>query len=148
MEYTVKKNKTTRIAYRTMGGVFIVIAFLALGFVCLSDVRYKVLVAAFAAVLLSYGCYLWKMSFRKQAYDITYRFEDAGMIVCHRKGEDKISYSDVLDVQVIVPDPSLAYRIMQIKVKGMQYVLYFNGNVKKCTEIYEYLDKRVERNDV
>ncbi len=144
MEYHVKKNKLTRISYRTVGIMFILVAIAALIAADHMTSGGRVFMILFALVLIWYGAYLFKMSFRRQAYDITFKFEEAGITIYHHRGEEQVPYAGVEDVQIIAPDPDLSYRIVRIKIGKIQYVLPFPNDIELSERVFQYVYSRLE----
>lgn len=145
MEYTVHKNKATRISYRITGIVFLLLAITAIVFAFIRVGSLRVLVAIFSSIGMFYGIYLVKMSFRKQAYDITYQFSEEGILLKYHKGEETLTYDRIIDVSLIEPDPDIAYSIVQIKTEKEQLVLHFVDKDTYANKIFEYLNCRIVR---
>ena len=68
----VVKRKSTRIAYRVVGIIF-VLAGIAVVWWAMGG-HYRMIKAAIAIAAMAYGFYVVKASFRKSAYDMTYLF--------------------------------------------------------------------------
>ncbi|MBR6223201.1 MAG: hypothetical protein IKQ71_07170 [Lachnospiraceae bacterium] len=144
MRYKVKKKPATRIAYRLLGLMFILIALAEVWAVFHMISGGKVLLIMMAVFLIIYGGYLIKMSFRRQAYDITYVFEEPGMRIIHRRGVERLPYSEVEDVEIIAPNPDMEYRILKLKIKNIVYVIPFSHSVELAESIFQYIYDRVE----
>ena len=143
MEVTVRKNKGTRIAYRMLGVLFSLAGIGAVIAAFLIQRGIRVLLGLFGLIALYYGYYLVKMSFRKQAYDITYQFLEEGIRIILHKGEVMLPYDEVLDVKIVIPDPDILYQVVQIKTKTEQYVLNFSGDEQRAKAVYEFVNRRV-----
>lgn len=144
MIYRVRKNKYTRISYRIVGMIFILVALLQLWAVTRMQSGARMFLVMLSIIILGYGGYLIKMSFRRQAYDITYEFEEAGIRLNFRKGSEEVPYAAVQDVQILAPDPDLPYRIVKIKIHGENYILSFPDNVELSEKIFQYVYSRSE----
>ena len=107
MRYHVKKNKMTRISYRMVGILFILVAVAQIFAVMHMQIGSRVLLGMMAVFLIFYGGYLFKMSFRRQAYDMVYEFEEAGMVLHFHNGEEKVPSSESADMEIISNDPNL-----------------------------------------
>ena len=83
MQHTVKKNRATRIAYRMVGVFFVAIgaAFILLMIKTHGSTGGRIFKLAFGLALAAYGLMLVKSSFRKSAFDLTYRFEDDELVI-------------------------------------------------------------------
>lgn len=143
MEVTVRKNKGTRIAYRMLGVLFSLAGIGAFIAAFLIQRGIRVLLGLFGLIALYYGYYLVKMSFRKQAYDITYQFLEEGIRIMLHNGEVMLPYDEVLDVKLVIPDPDILYQVVQIKTKTEQYVLNFSGDEQRAKAVYEFVNRRV-----
>ena len=144
MRYHVTKNKLTRISYRTVGVLFALVAVAQLIAVTRMHSGGRFVLAAMAVFLIIYGGYLFKMSFRRQAYDMVYEFEEAGMTLHFHNGEEKVPYSEIEDIEIMAPDLDLAYRIIRIKIHGVQYVLPFPDNIELSEKIFQYVYARMD----
>ncbi len=148
MVYRVRKNKFTRISYRIVGVFFILVALLQVWAVTKMESGAKLFLIMLSVVIAWYGGYLFKMSFRRQAYDIIYEFEEAGIRLNFRKGSEEVPYAAVQDVQIIAPDPDLPYRIVKIKIHDENYVLSFPDNIQLSEKIFQYVYSRLENPEV
>lgn len=142
LTYTVKKSKASRMSFRIMGIIFILLGILGMVLVWrLPSMRY--LVISVAAVAGFYGVYLLKSSLRQQAYDITYEFtEEYIKLKLHNK-EKLLPYTEVLGVKWIEPTPDIDYFMIQIRTKKQQYVLHFTNKRAYGLKIFNYLAERV-----
>lgn len=142
LQYTVKKSKATRIGYRVLGGIFLLLGILGMILVWqLSSMRF--LVIAVAVVAAFYGVYLIRSSLRMQAYDITYEFTEEYIKLQLRNGEKLIPYDEVDNVQWVEPSPDVDYILIQIKVGRKQFVLHFSNKRSFAEKIFAYLLERV-----
>ena len=128
MQHTVKKNRATRIAYRMVGVFFVAIgaAFILLMIKTHGSTGGRIFKLAFGLALAAYGLMLVKSSFRKSAFDLTYRFEDDELVI--EKGRK--SYHT-------------PYYILKIDIGKEQFVLPFSGKREKCDAIYYHLLKKM-----
>ncbi len=143
MRYHVKKNKVTRISYRILGVLFILVAGACIFAVYHMTQGARLMLLFMALFLIAYGGYLFKMSFRRQAYDMIYEFEDAGLTLHFKGGQEKVPYGNIEDVEILAPDPDMTYRIVRIQIHGVQYVLPFPDNIALAEQIFTYVDSRI-----
>lgn len=145
--YTVKKKAANRIAYRLMGFVFL--AIVALQMYCLFAGIYKhYLIPALLSIFLGYyGVYLMKMSFRKQAYDITYTINEEGFHVKYRFGEKMYTYDDIEFVTMVIADENMIYYMLNVKTKKDTYPIPFTMQGKLCEKVYDFMNARVKHDD-
>jgi hypothetical protein len=148
LEYTVKKRKATRISYRMVGVVFFVLGALLIVWGIISNGvnggnAGRIVKMAFGLALLAYGFSLVKSSFRRSAYDTTYIFEEEGMRIKQERWEKLIPYSELTNVNLVIPDPDMAYYILKIDRGGANFVLPFSGKRDKCDAIYEFMLKKL-----
>lgn len=141
LEYTVKKRKATRVAYRTVGFVFMAIGGLLIWWAIAGGA--KIIKATIAAAAIFYGFSLVKSSFRKSAFDSTYIFEEDGMRIRQEKGETVVPYKKLTNINLVIPDPAMPYYILKIDKGTQNFVLPFMGKREKCDAIYKYLLKKV-----
>lgn len=144
MRYHVRKNKMTRISYRMVGILFVLVAFAEIFAILHMTSGGRIVLGLMALFLICYGCYLFKMSFRRQAYDMVYEFEEAGMILHFKGGQERVPYGEIEDIEIMAPDPDLTYRIVRIKIKGTQYVLPFPDNIELSEQIFQYVYSRMD----
>lgn len=144
MRYHVKKNKMTRISYRMVGVLFLLVAFAEIFAIFHMQRGGRILLGMMSVFLIFYGGYLFKMSFRRQAYDMIYEFEEAGMTLHFHNGEEKVPYSGIEDIEIMAPDPNLPYRIVRIKIRGIQYVLPFPDNIELAEKVFQYVYARMD----
>ncbi|MBQ9610419.1 MAG: hypothetical protein IJV15_13390 [Lachnospiraceae bacterium] len=145
--YTVQKRKANRISYRIVGIVFFIVAFLQFITLLHGYVNHFMLTAVFAGALGFYSLYLILMSFRKQAYDISYKFSDEGMLVIHKYGETLYSYDEIEFITMVIPDESLIYYMLNIKAGKEIYAIPFTNKREYCEKIYEFVNSRIKKND-
>ncbi len=144
LNYTVKKRKATRIAYRLVGVFFVALgAFFVATIYLFNTAQFKkVLMVAFGVALFLYGVNLVKSSFRKSAFNLTYFFDDESLRICGEKKEWTYAYNELGDVQLVIPDPDFPYYMIKIDTAKDQFVLNFMGSRKKCDEIYYFLMRK------
>lgn len=145
--YTVPKRRANRVSYRILGGVFTMVAILQLTLMTLNMIDRKILGLLFAFVLAVYGLYLIFASFRKTAFDITYRFDDNGMLVTHHYGQKQYTFDDIDFVTMVIPDATLIYYMLNIKAGKDVYVIPFTMKKDYCEAIYEFVNARIKKND-
>ena len=145
--YTVQKRKANRISYRIVGIIFFAVAVLQFITLIKGFVNHLVLTTLFAGVLGFYGLYLFLMSFRKQAFDISYKFYDEGMLVTHKYGETMYSFDDIEFITMVIPDESLIYYMLNIKAGKEIYAIPFTNKREYCEKIYEFVNSRIKKNE-
>lgn len=145
--YTVPKRRANRVSYRILGGVFTMVAILQLTLMTLNMIDRKILGLLFAFVLAVYGLYLIFASFRKTAFDITYRFDDNGMLVTHHYGQKQYTFDDIDFVTMVIPDATLIYYMLNIKAGKDVYVIPFTMKKDYCEAIYEFVNARIQKSD-
>lgn len=133
----VVKRKSTRIAYRSVGIVFVLVGVLFMWWAAGGGMRF--LKAAVAVAALMYGFYLVRASFRKTAYDHTFLFGSESVTVLIRKGSVVIPYGQIKNEAMITPDPDMEYYIIKFDSGRDSYVIPFGGMKKKCEAVYELL---------
>lgn len=143
--YTVPKRRANRVSYRILGGVFAMVAILQLTLMTLNMIDRKLLGLIFAFVLAVYGLYLILASFRKTAFDITYRFDDNGMLVTHRYGQKQYTFEDIDFVTMVIPDATLIYYMLNIKAGKDVYVIPFTLKKDYCEAIYDFVNARLKK---
>ena len=93
----------------------------------------------FAFIFCLYGLYLFISSFKSRAYNMDYEFKDDGFIV-HTKYSDKnYAYSEITDVNLIIPSNEILYCIIQIYVGKKQFVLPFSLKKVAAEQLYSFL---------
>ena len=147
LNYFVKKRKANRIAYRILGCVFIMTAALQGLTLTKHITKHPMLTMTFAVLLGAYGLYLFSMSFRRQAFDITYKFSEEGMLVTHRYGETMYTFDDIEFITMVIPDDSLIYYLLNIKAKKDIYTIPFTNKREFCEKIYEFVNARIKHDD-
>ena len=145
--YTVPKRKSNRITYRIMGAIFFLVAFAQFFLVASGYGRYKLLTVLFALFLGSYGIYLICASFRKQAFDITYLFNDEGLKVTHRYGETHYTFDDIEFVTMIIADENMMFYVLNVKTTKDIYSIPFTMKGELCEKIYEFVNARIKHDD-
>ncbi len=144
LQYTVKKNRTTRIAYRMVGVFFLAIgiAFVLLAGMNRGGTAGRIFKLAFGLALAAYGLMLVKASFRKSAFDLTYIFEDGQLVIRRKKKDYPVSYDKITNVNLVIPDPDMRYYVLKIDIGKEQFVLPFMGKRDMCDAIYVHLLKK------
>ena len=145
--YTVQKRKANRISYRIVGIIFLLITILQFITIIKGFTSHVMLTAVFAGMLGLYGLYLFLMSFRKQAFDISYKFFDDGMLVTHKYGETMYSFDDIEFITMVIPDESLIYYMLNIKAGKDIYAIPFTNKREYCEKIYEFVNSRIKKKD-
>ena len=141
ISYKVVKRKATRISYRVVGLVFVFLGGLIISAGLIKD-RPSIILIAFGLAALVYGLTLVKGSFRRGAFTANYIFRDEHIEVQQEKKNTIINYDDVKNVNLVIPDPDMAYYILKFDVGRVNYVLPFIGRREKCDMIYHMLLKK------
>lgn len=144
MEYTVKKNRTNRIAMRFIAAVFIMVAVLRFADLLISGEPKNVIVTLLCLCCLAYGITLLKQTLKPQAYDITYVFGDKTFTLKMHKKEKKMNYGEITDLGYVVPDENLDYCLIQVYVGKEQYVISFTENSNVGKALYEMIKMKRE----
>ena len=147
MNYTVRKNRYNRYAFRFVGLIFIIVGLVSIiafkANVASGNRAYATITLLLVVVCVLYGIYLIKSTFRITSYDIKYSFQDNNIIMETKRGEKILDYSDIEDIGYVIPNPDIDYVIVQSKTKKIQHVLGFMNNAEYGKKIYDYLDARV-----
>lgn len=145
MEYTVKKNKSNRIAMRITAGLFLLIAIMRFIVVVVSkEHKNTLLTIILCAGGMTYGIYLLRQTLKAQAYDITYVFGDKTLTLKLHRKEKKVSYAEITDLGYVVPNENMDYSIVQIYIGKEQYVLPFMGKSEAGKALYGMLQIKKE----
>lgn len=145
--YKVPKRKSNRITYRIMGSIFFLVAFAQFFMVAKGYGNHKILTLIFALFLGSYGIYLIAASFRKQAFDITYLFNEDGLKVTHRYGETQYSFEDIEFVTMVIADENMMFYVLNVKTKKDLYTIPFTMKGELCEKIYEFVNARIKHDE-
>ena len=140
--YTVPKRKTNRITYRIMGSIFFLVAFAQFFLVASGYGKHKILTILFALFLGAYGIYL-----RKQAFDITYLFNDDGLKVTHHYGETQYSFDDIEFVTMVIADENMMFYVLNVKTTKDIYSIPFTMKGELCEKVYEFVNARIKHDD-
>lgn len=145
--YEVQKGKSSRNAYRMLGTIFFTVA--ALRFITLVQGygKHLMLTGIFITLIGVYGAYLFLMSFRKQAYNIKYRFDESGMTVTHKYGESFYTYEDIEFITMVIADEYQIFYMLNIKAKKDVYTIPFTMKKELAETIYEYVNSRIKHDD-
>lgn len=145
--YTVPKRKTNRITYRITGSIFFLVAFAQFIMVAMGYGNYKMLTIIFALFLGSYGVYLIWASLRKQAFDITYTFNDEGILVKHHYGDTQYSFEDIEFVTMVIADENMMFYVLNVKTKKEIFSIPFTMKGELCEKIYEFVNSRIKHDE-
>lgn len=145
--YTVQKRKANRITYRVMGITFTIIACLQIITIVKGYSKHPMLTGMFAFFLGAYGLYLLRMSFRKQAFDITYKFSEEGLLVTHHYGEKKYTFEDIEFVTMVIADQNLIFYVLNLKAGKDIYAIPFTMKGALCEKIYEFVHSRIKHSN-
>ena len=141
--YTVKKNKQSRVSFRIAAAIIMLIPAMQIGLFIFGYGREHKIVLIVCIFLFLYGIYLLIHTFRKNQYDHIYTFDDEAMHVKHKYGEDTIPYSDIIDVNQIIPENENLYSIIQVKTEKEQYVIPFSFKKEMADKVYKTLLEHV-----
>ncbi len=145
--YTVPKRKTNRISYRILGSIFLLVAVAQFTLVAMGYGNHKMLTLIFALFLGFYGIYLIRASLRKQAFDITYVFNDEGMLVKHHYGETSYTFEDIEFVTMVIADENMMLYVLNVKTTKEVYSIPFTMKGELCEKIYEFVNSRIKHED-
>lgn len=145
--YTVPKRKTNRISYRILGSIFLLVALSQFILVVKGYGNHKMLTLIFALFLGFYGVYLIRASLRKQAFDITYVFNDDGMLVKHHYGETSYTFEDIEFVTMVIADENMVFYVLNVKTTKEVYSIPFTMKGELCEKIYEFVNSRIKHED-
>lgn len=141
----VIKRKNTRIAYRIVGLLFIL-----LGIACMwwaMGGHYRFLKAAVSIAAMAYGFYIMRASFRSSAYDATYLFGQDRITILQRGGSKVIPYESVTAYTMIEPDPEMKYYILKFDRGKESYIVPFAGAKAKCEAVYNIFREKVKTDE-
>ncbi len=145
--YTVPKRKSNRITYRIAGSIFFLVAFAQFLLVANGYGTHKILTLIFALFLGSYGVYLLSSSFRKQAFDITYQFNEEGLKVIHHYGETQYTFDDIEFVTMVIADENMIFYVLNVKTTKDVYSIPFTMKGELCEKIYEFVNARIKHDE-
>lgn len=143
--YAVPKRKYNRLSYRFLGTVFVIVAVLQFIILLKGYSDHMMLTTIFVTALGGYGIYLIYYSLRKQAFDMTYKFDETGMCVTHKYGETKYTFEDIEFITMIVADQEGMFYILNIKAKKDVYIIPFTMKKDYCETIYEFVNARIKK---
>ncbi len=145
INYHIRKKKRTRYTFRLVG--------LAITIICVSQVvaffmgygRSHKIGTFFAFVFGLYGIYLFISSFKGRFYNTDYEFKEEEFTVRTHRGEKTYPYSDITDLNMIIPQNELIYSIIQIVVGKEQFLMPFTLKKDVASQIYELLCEKTGR---
>ena len=143
MKYTVLKNKFNRIGYRIIGLLFLVVSFLQLFF--LSNFSKPIFTAIFAVTILYFGVFLIYRSFKKTSYSITYFFHENGIDISYKKKTIYHPFSNVEFITMVIPDSSMLYYILNLKIKKELFIIPFYMKKELCEKIYDFVNDKINK---
>ncbi len=146
-KYTVRKRRANRVAYRLLGAVFIIVAGLQTFTLLKGYANHIVITTLFVTFVGMYGFYLFIMSFRKQAFDITYIFDENGLTVEHKYGTSHYSFDEIKHVTMVIPDESMLFYILNVFTEKERYTISFMMQKELCETIYEYMHARLPKKE-
>ena len=141
----VIKRKGTRIAYRIVGMLFALA-----GLACMwwsMGGHYRILKAVVAIMLMSYGFYVIRASFRSAAYDAMYLFGPDVVTILQKKKSVVIPYEKITGYTMIEPDPDLRYYIIKFDVNRQSYIVPFAGAKAKSESVYNIFREKVRTDE-
>ena len=150
--YTVRKRKSNRTAFRILGSVFFAVAALQFITIIKGYAKHPMLAGTFAVLLGTYGLYLIYGSLRKAAFDIVYHFTEEGLTVEHHYGETFYSYSADVNprvefVTMVIADESGVFYLMNVKTSKETFVVPFTMKGELCEKIYEFVNARLPKKE-
>ena len=96
-----------------------------------------------AFILMLYGIYIFINSFRANAYDMDFEFNDENFVVHTKWGDRTHKYGDVDDISHVIPENEMIYSILHISVDKKNYVIPFSYKKEVADTIYTYVNDRV-----
>ena len=150
--YTVRKRKSNRTAFRILGSVFFAVAVLQFITLIKGFTKHPMLAGTFAVLLGTYGLYLIYGSIRKAAFDIVYHFAEEGLTVEHHYGETFYSYSAdanprVEFVTMVIADEAGVFYLLNVKTTKETFVVPFTMKGELCEKIYDFVNARLPKKD-
>lgn len=145
--YNVHKRKANRISYRILGIIFLLITICQCILLFTNYAKHPMLTALFVVMLGWYGVYLVRMSFRKQAFDISYFFNEEGLTVTHKYGKTHYSFDDIDFVTMVIADENMIFYVLNLKAGKDIYSIPFTMKKDLCEEIYEFVNSRIKHDD-
>ena len=142
-KYHVKKRSRTRFTFRFLGGVIILISALQIVLFVMGYGRGYKIGNIFAFLLMLYGIYIFINSFRANAYDMDFEFNEDNFVVNTKWGKRTHKYGDVLDISQVIPENEMIYSILHITVDKKNYVIPFSYKKEVADTIYTYVNDRV-----
>ncbi len=145
--YKVAKRKANRLSYRILGIIFAIVTILQFYLLMRGYAKHPMITGMFMVFLGFYGVYLIRMSFRKQAFDMTYRFDEDGLKVTHRYGEIQYTFDDIEFVTMVIADENMIFYILNVKAGKDVYTIPFTNKKELCETIYEFVNSRIKHPD-
>ncbi|SEP76592.1 hypothetical protein SAMN02910369_00577 [Lachnospiraceae bacterium NE2001] len=96
-----------------------------------------------AFILMLYGIYIFVNSFRANAYDMDFEFNDENFVVHTKWGVRTHKYGDVDDISHVIPENENIYSLLHITVDKKNYVIPFSYKKEVADTIYTYVNDRV-----
>lgn len=148
LEYTVKKDKRTRIGLRILGLLFLLMGIFRIGYILFFNKNANIIVTMMLCIGgFGYGWYLFINTFKAKAYDIVYQFKDKTMTLKLHYKDLTIDYSEIVDLGFVIPNDNMDYAIIQLYIGKEQYIIPFMNCSNVGKALYEMLLlKRKEAN--
>ncbi len=143
----VQGNKSRRIGYRILGGLFLIVCILQFITLFNGYAKHLVLTALFLAFCIYYGIYLIARSFKKQSFDITYKFSDEGVLITHHYGETNYTFDDIEFITMVAADPEMMLCVLNMKAGKSIYTIPFTMKKDYCEKIYDFVNDRIKKDD-
>ena len=145
--YAVQGNKSRRVGYRVIGGIFLVVAALQCVTLFKGYANRIALTAIFVAFCMFYGIYLVARTFKKQSFDITYKFSEEGMLVTHHYGETNYTFDDIEFITMVAADPEMLLCVLNIKAGKDIFNIPFTMKKEYCEKIYDFVNERIKKEE-
>lgn len=145
--YAVQGNKSRRVGYRVIGGIFLVVAALQCVTLFKGYADRIVITAIFIAFCMFYGIYLVARTFKKQSFDITYKFSEEGMLVTHHYGETNYTFDDIEFITMVAADPEMLLCVLNIKAGKDIFNIPFTMKKEYCEKIYDFVNERIKKEE-
>lgn len=143
----VQGNKSRRIGYRILGCLFLIVCALQCITLFKGYADHVMLTAMFLAFCIYYGIYLIARSFRKQSFDITYKFSEEGVLITHHYGETNYTFEDIEFITMVAADPEMMLCILNMKAGKNIYTIPFTMKKEYCEKIYDFVNDRIKKED-
>ena len=145
VNYHIRKRKRTRYTFRLVGFAIAALCGSQVAMFFMGYGKNHKIGTFFAALFFLYGGYLFINSFKPRFYDTDYEFKENDFTVKMHRGEKTFAYSDITDLNMIIPQNENIYSIVQIVVGREQFLLPFTLKKAVADQIYSLLCQKTGR---